>query len=132
MNIIEKIKERLWKYPQLRYEATEHSVVVYPMSESGFEVSLYLNQDSIEPYNVFFEGWHEAFSSESEALNCFAYCLSSECRLKEYSRGDEPYKWTVEHKREGRWEQNSTTTTLVSVLFWKTKKVRYLQNELAI
>lgn len=133
MSVIEKIKGRLQNYPQIEFEATQDSIVVFPQSESGFEVSLYFNdRASDEPYNVFFNGWHEAFQSEAVALDCFALGLSSECRLKEYSRGENPYKWTIEYLRDGRWEVGGSSTTLLFLSFWKVKKVRYLQNEQAI
>ena len=133
MSVIDEIKEKLRRYPHVRYEVTEHSIVVLPTSESGFEVSLYFNQqDSYEPFNVFFKGWHEAFSTQAEALECFALGLSVECRLKESSRGGEPYKWTVEYRDDGSWQSDSTTTTPLFVAFWRSKTERYLQNNLIL
>lgn len=44
------------------------------------------------PKAVYFNSWHEEFDDEDEALNCSAFGLSSECRLKEFNRNGEPYK----------------------------------------
>lgn len=133
MSVVDEIKEKLQKYPHVRYEVTEHSIVVFPTSESGFEVSLYFNdRDAVEPFNVFFKGWHEAFTTQEEALECFALGLSVGCRLKELSRGGEPYMWTVEYRDDWSWRSDSTTTTLLFVAFWKSKTERYLQNNLIL
>ena len=82
-----------------------------------------------DSYTVFFEGWHEEFDDSEEALNCLAFGLSKDCRLKEHSRGSTPYKWTVEYLDGDNWEESSTTGTFFFP-FWKSKKMRYLQNNL--
>ena len=84
-NAIEQIKERLRKYPDIRYEADASSISVLPTSNNGFTVDLNVNQSQ---YTVSFNGWHEDFEKEDEALDCFAFGLSDECRLKEYRRGN--------------------------------------------
>lgn len=35
-----------------------------------------------------FEGWHEAFEQEEEALECVAFGLSAACRLRVDYRGN--------------------------------------------
>jgi hypothetical protein len=130
MSPIEVIKDKLRKYPHVRYEVTEHSVTVFPTSENGFEVSMYVGErPSQERFSVFYNGWHEEFSDEEEALECFAFGLSSDCRLKECRRGSKAYKWTVEFRRDGVWNDGGTTG-LIFVQFWKRKHERYLQNNL--
>jgi hypothetical protein len=47
---------------------------------------------------VHFNGWHENFKDQQEALSCFTLGLSVQCRLKEYRRWKIAYKWTVEDK----------------------------------
>lgn len=126
MNAIEQIKERLRKYPHVRYEAGASSIVVLPMSSNGFNVGLDATQSH---YTVSFNGWHEDFQTEEEALDCFAFGLSDECRLKEYRRGNFAYRWTVESKQNGNWIADSETG-LFLFPFWKPKEVRYLQNTL--
>ncbi len=132
MNVIDQIKEKLKKYPHVRYDANESSATVFPTSENGFEVSIYIGAPGLhERFSVFYNGWHEEFSDEEEALECFAIGLSSECRLKESKRGSNAYKWTVEFRRDGEWHQ-AGTTALLFVRFWKRKHERYLQNNLVI
>jgi hypothetical protein len=126
MDVIEEIIGRLQSYPDAKFERDAGSISVLPNSSDGFTVSLSVNQDS---YTVSFNGWHEDFQDEEEALNCFAFGLSSECRLKEYRRGNVACKWTVESKENGEWVEDSTTGLLLSP-FWMKKKIRYLQNTL--
>jgi hypothetical protein len=127
MNPIEEIKARLSKYPGVLVEADSQSVRVIPNSPSGFVVEFSMNRDS---YSVAFEGWHENFADQSEAINCFAFGLSDKCRLKEYRRGNFAYKWTVEFL-DGEWTEESTTGLLLFP-FWRKRTVRYLQNSLVI
>ena len=121
---IEQIKERLRKYPHVRYEADASSISVLPRSNDGFTVDLNVNQSQ---YTVSFNGWHEEFEKEDEALDCFAFGLSDECRLKECRRGNFAYRWTVESKQNGNWVADSETG-LFLFPFWRPKKVCYLQN----
>ena len=126
MDVIEEIKARLQEYPHAKFESSGSAISVLPISNDGFTVSLMVNQDS---YTVSFNGWHEDFEDQEEALNCFAFGLSSECRLKEYRRGNVACKWTVESKENGEWVKDSTTGLLIFP-FWMKKKIRYLQNTL--
>jgi hypothetical protein len=66
------------------------SISVLPSADNGFTVTLRV---SGEGYTVFFDGWHEDFNDQEEALNCFAFGLADECRLKESRRGGFAYKW---------------------------------------
>jgi hypothetical protein len=126
MNVIEEIKARLRKYPLAKYESDSNFISVFPASDDGFTVGLTVNRNS---YTVSFNGWHEDFQHEEEALNCFTFGLSSACRLKEYRRGSMAYKWTVESKENGEWVADSSTG-LFLYPFWKEKESRYLQNNL--
>jgi len=85
MNPITEIKNRLQKYPNLTVEADERFISVKPVSAQGFEV--WFSDDEHE-YTVGFDGWHQHFDKPDveEALNCFAFGLSNECRLKVKSR----------------------------------------------
>ena len=126
MNVIEEIEARLQKYPHAKYESAADSISVFPTSDDGFTVNLVVHQNS---YTVSFNGWHEDFQNVEEALNCFAFGLSSDCRLKEYRRGRYAYKWTVEAKENGEWVADSSTG-LFLFPFWLKKESRYLQNKL--
>lgn len=126
MNVLEEIKAKLQQYPFVRYESDADSLSVFPTANDGFTVGLTVNQKS---FTVSFNGWHEDFQNEEEALTCFAFGLSADCRLKEYKRGSFAYKWTVEARENGEWVEDSTTG-LFLFPFWKPKESRYLQNNL--
>lgn len=127
MKVIEEIKSRLSKYPDVRMESDASSVTVLPVSAEGFSVALTENLGN--GYTVSFEGWHEEFGDAEEAMNVFALGLSDECRLREYRCGRFPYKWTVEFWEDGQWMEQSTTG-LFFFPFWLKSEVRYLQNKL--
>ena len=130
--IIEHLAQRVAKYPNLRFEKGETSITVFPESENGFEVSFHVGQPGLpEPYTVYFNGWHESFADETEALECFVMGLTCECRLKETTRGDHAFSWTLEYLNDGVWEAYSSTTLILEP-FWRKKNERYLQNKLRL
>ncbi len=124
LSAIPEIERRLAKYPNVRYEADESQITIRAQGPEGFDVSLEVASDG---YRVSFEGWHEEFSSEAEALNCLAFGLSTACRLRTDYRGDFPYRWTVEGLDNGSWQADSTTG-LVLFPFWRRRRVAYRQN----
>lgn len=126
MKAVEEIKTKLQNYPEAKYESDGTSISVFPMSDDGFTVSLYEREEN---FTVAFDGWHEEFQDRNEALNCFVFGLSSECRLKEVRHGNFACKWTVESWENGKWVEDSTTGLLIFP-FWKKEEVRYLQNSL--
>jgi hypothetical protein len=126
MNPLDEIKTKLRKYPDVKYECTNSSITVLPTSDTGFNVTLDAAPGN---YTVHFNGWHENFADASEALDCFAFGLSDECRLKEHRRGDFAYRWIVESKQNSEWVADTETGLLVFP-FWKRARVVYLQNNL--
>ena len=126
MNAIEVIQEKLRKYPHVRSDIRASSVTVAPTLSDGFTVRLEIAGTR---HTVFFNGWHEVFEQQDEALECFAFGLSDECRLKEYRRGNFAYRWIVESKKDGKWVEDSETGLLLFP-FWKPKQIYYLQNNL--
>src|SRR5262245_36227173 len=127
MNVIEEIKRRLSKYPDVQFSSDACSITILPISAEGF--SLTVTETSCNGYTVSFEGWHEDFEDGSEAMNVFAFGLSDECRLRQYRRGGYAYKWTLESWEDGDWKEESTTA-LVFLPFWRKVEVRQLQNKL--
>ena len=126
MNPIVEIKTKLRNYPDVKYESTDSSITVLPSSDTGFNVTLDIASGN---YTVSFNGWHENFADPSEALDCFAFGLSDECRLKEHRRGQCAYRWSVESKQNGQWVADSETGLFIFP-FWKRAEVVYLQNNL--
>jgi hypothetical protein len=126
MSVIEEVKTKLSKYPDIKYQVGDDYIRVFPASEGGFEVGLMVLEGE---YKVNFEGWHERFEDKDEALNCLAFGLSTECRIKEYRRGGIDYKWTLEYKENEKWIEYGTVS-LIFFPFWRKKAIRYLQNTL--
>lgn len=126
MDIIEDIKRRLVKYPHVKYRVSENSITILPTSERGFEISFFADS---ETFTVFFEGWHEEFEDREAALECLAFGLSTDCRLKADSRGRFPYRWTVEFREDQKWKEEGTTA-LFFFPFWRRKTEQFLQNDL--
>ena len=65
MNVIEEIKQKLKKYPEIKFEEKQHHLMVLPNDENGFHVSI-----DVEPNEcvVSFDAWHEHFEDPKEAL----------------------------------------------------------------
>lgn len=124
MTAIERLIEKLEDYPALHYRTTNTSIEVEPTSENGFAVDLCENGNH---FTVGFGGWHEEFDSESEALNCFLFGLSDQCRLRVDLRGNFEYRWTVESQTDSVWHADSTTG-LLFFPFWRRPRTVYRQN----
>ena len=114
------------RHPELRYVAEGRSLTVSAPTPNGFDVTL-IENDGV--YIVAYDGWHEHFESQEEALRCFGSAFSDDFRLRVTLRGDYPYKWTLEHKKDGAWTEWSTTG-LFLFPFWRRRRVQYRQNHL--
>jgi len=122
MSVIQKIKDKLAKYPHIAYEHDGDTLSVTP--EGGFTVWI---TDLTSAYRVGFDGWHNEFTDEYEALDRFAFGLSEDCRLEVTSRGTTEYKWTLQAYERGEWVSYDTTG-LVFFPYWRRKKVEYRRN----
>lgn len=122
----QEVLDKLHAYSGFSVETHETGVAVRCQNADSFEVSVfYLG----EAYQVNFVGWHEHFDALADALNCFAFGLSEECRLKVLTRGRMDCSWTVQSMEDGEWVDDSTTGLLI-VPFWRPVRTRYLQNKL--
>ncbi len=124
MDVVGKIKAKLGNYPQLSYRIEGDKIDVDAPTEQGFSVWLTVDEGEII---VGLDGWHEHFQDETEALNCFAWGLSDQCRLKVIMHGSTAYAWVAERKDGSEWRRQSTIA-LIFVLFWRKRRVEYLQN----
>jgi hypothetical protein len=124
MSAVERITERLRGHPELVYRVSGGTITVEPSRADGFPVSL---TEGAGEWVVAFDGWHERFASEDEALDCFAFGLSDRCRLKVHYRGRSPYRWTVEARAGDGWREDSTTGRLFFP-FWRRPRVAYRRN----
>jgi len=125
MQTFEQIAERLNRHPELTYHVTDRTIAVDAPTSNGFAVSLTKGMDG---WVVAFDGWHEHFKSEEEALNCFVFGLSDRCRLQVCYRGSFPYRWTLEEQADDSWREVSTTG-LLFFPFWRRPRVEYRQND---
>ena len=124
MDPIAKAKAKVAGCSHVRYSETAGSIEVEPQDESGFAVGLRVHGGG---FTVHFGWWHEEFTSENEALNCFAFGLSEACRLKVTYHGSIPTKWVVESLRGDAWVPDSETELLLFP-FWRRKRVVYRRN----
>lgn len=124
MDPIQRLQERLARYPALRFRTTAVSVHVEAPHEDGFSVSFH---SSSPGYVVSYDGWHERFDSADQALECFAFAYSGQCRLAITYRGRVAVKWVREHLSDGDWRADSEVGLLL-VPFWLRPRVVHRQN----
>jgi len=111
----------------VQYSLTGDTITVEAADDDGFSVWL---TEKKPGYTVGYDGWHDEFEDEEDALNAFAFGLSDDCRLKVVRRGSSDCAWTVEGKNEnGNWIGDSTTGLLITP-FWRKKTISYRQNRL--
>ena len=126
MTAIERIKGKLSAHPEMRYSEGPNEIDVKPPDSSGFSVGFRITPTG---FTVNFEGWHEEFTSEDEALDCFAFGLSPNCRLAVVLRGNTETKWVVESLEDGNWTPDSETGLFFQP-FWRWARIEYRQNNL--
>lgn len=125
---IQKLIEKLRKYPEVTYSSTDDSITVHPKDGKGFSVSL-----GVGPRDIIVSAdfWPEHFDKDEEdkALDCFAFMLSDSCRLKIEYRGEKPKLWRIESLEDGNWISDSTTG-LFNLEFWSPTRTEYFQNDI--
>lgn len=124
--IIPRIKEKLQRYPQVNYKTSEGLLEIPAQTSTGFRVWI---REQGKKITVGFEGWHEEFTDEEAALKCFAFGLSTTCRLRVFRCLGTDYKWQVLVNENGEWVADSETGLLFLTL-WLPKRQRVLRNEI--
>jgi hypothetical protein len=124
MDTLEEVKSWLAGQEQVTWRIDGEYLTVESSSPDGF--SVWIIDDGHE-WTVGFDGWHQHFDTESEAVHCFIWGLAGKCRVTVSSRGGFPYKWTAEYKKDGEW-QSLGTTCLLRFPFWRSKRMEYRQN----
>jgi len=124
MNALARVRDKLARRPEIHFTDEDRRIEVQPADPTGFSVGMHEEASEIV---VNFEGWHQHFTSEDEALNCFAFGLSESCRLRVTYRGTCPVAWSVESMKEGSW-CSAGTTALLFIPFWRRRTVRHFQN----
>ena len=127
MSASDLVEERCRTLPDCQVTRKGEWVSVTPTHVNSFEVGYQFFNNL---HTVNFLGWHEDFSSRDEALNCFAFGLSAQCRLRVWLKGKFQYRWALEGRDEaGKWYEDSRTG-LVFFPYWKRTSVVVLQNDL--
>lgn len=126
MTPIETIQEHMRQYDAAKIVVSGNHLSVDCNAPDGFQVSF---SDLSPFYRVSFDSWHDEFSDLDEALNCFAFGLSKQCRLKIELRGGVEQKWTVQSWENGEWLDDSSVGQ-TGLQFWKPITVVYRQNTL--
>ena len=125
--MLNEVLDLLKKYPQIKFERREDSVLVPPTSPEGFPVLI--EQIWEGHYAVSFGGWQKDFSNLEEAVACFVMGLSNHCRLKVESKGKKPVRWTLEQFENTDWKEISSRGSWSAQLF-KQPVTSYLINDL--
>jgi hypothetical protein len=127
LGVLNEVIELLKKYPQVKFERRDDSVLVPPTSPDGFPVMI--EQIWEGHYAVSYGGWQKDFSSLEEAVSCFVMGLSNHCRLKVESKGKKPVRWTVEQLENADWKEISSRGSWSAQIF-KQPVTSYLINNL--
>ena len=90
----------------------------------GFTVWATVARDHI---TVGYDGWHDEFTSEEIALNCFLKGVFGHSRLAVVKRGRVVQSWTAEELVDGEWRPVSVTGMLF-VPFWQRRRIEHLRN----
>jgi hypothetical protein len=122
----EAILATLKGYTAFDIDFRDDRIIVTCENHDSFEVSFHAHGDA---YQVGFDSWHEHFDAEEDALNCFAFGLSDECRLKVAKRGKTECSWTVQAWQDYKWVDD-TTTCMIFIPFWRSKHIEYRHNVL--
>lgn len=120
----EAIVSKLDGYSGFEIDFDDYHITISCNNAESFDVSFYAFGSE---FQVSFDGWHEYFETEEEALNCFAFGLSKECRLKVTKRGAMECSWTVQARQDETWVDD-TTTGLILIPFWRRKQIEYRHN----
>ena len=126
MTAIDRIRMELNRRSITHLSPGSDRIEVPPADASGFLVGLHAHARG---FTVYFDGWHEEFTSDDEAVSCFMFGLSARCRLAVALRGDFPVKWTLEYFEDGRWLAESETGLLLQP-FWRRRRVEYRTNRM--
>lgn len=124
VKLIDRVIKVLGEYPAVQFQRDGETVEVPPSSPDGFHVSISSERGT---RLVSFEGWHEDFDTDEEALNCFMSGLTPSVRLRVTRRGDRDHKWVLEIREGDRWNP-AGAVGLIFFPFWRRRRIVTLQN----
>jgi hypothetical protein len=130
--IIERVVDKLNKYPDIKYNKKNDSELkIFCCEDNGFGIKLQTDQ---RENTLVFKAFHLHFDNTKEEtdemLNQLVFGLTGIARLKELSKNGKAYKWILQIQDiEGNW-LDSETMGLFNFAFWTKTEIKYLQNDL--
>jgi hypothetical protein len=130
--IIEIVFGKLNKYPDIKFQKnSDKELEIYSRDKSGFDILIQVDQrENTLHFGTFH--WHFDNNEEetNDMLNQLVFGLTGIARIKEYSKKNKAYKWTLQiQDKEGNWFDNGTMG-LLNLKFWTKTEINYLQNDL--
>jgi len=131
-SIIDTVVEKLNKYPDIKFDKKNDSELkIFCRDDKGFDILLQTDQrENTLHFGTFH--WHYDNTEEetNEMLNQLVFGLTGIARLKEFSKNDKAYKWTLQiQEKDCDWFDNGTMG-LMNFNFWTKADIKYLQNDL--
>jgi len=115
-------KKFLRRFSHIKHELTisdegDYTLLIIPMSNSdGFDLHIDVSEEEILIHCGDFHEHHQLHGEVNEFVNHFlGYLydlLSPLMRLRVFTSGGKPYKWSIEYFTEGLWIVESTTGNL--------------------
>ena len=121
MDTLDELVTSLQNQPNLVRRLEKENLTVELSSSGGYIA--WITKDRNE-WTVGFDGWHDHFDSEAEAVSCFSQLMSGECHLEVSYRGNTAYRWAIQRKIDDGWRTVSTTGYYLYA-FWRPKRTEY-------
>ncbi|MCV6825790.1 MULTISPECIES: hypothetical protein [Halocynthiibacter] len=123
-NLNKEMLAKLDGYDGYEIDASDDQITVSCNNPESFDVSIFAFD---EQFQVNFAGWHEVFDDQEEAMRCFAFGLSQQCRLEVVKRGKMECSWTMQFLQDDTWVDDSVTGMFL-IPFWRPKQIEYRFN----
>ena len=128
MDVLELAEGMLRQFPELSCRNDGTTVTADAATAEGFSVWLSTKTSDGE-ISVGFDGWYMPFDDVFAALNCLAFGLTKNCRLKVIKRGANASSYVAEFKDGSGWSSFGVSTHYPQFRFWKKKRSEYLTND---
>ena len=100
-DVISRVEAHLRReFPRLSFERDGKSLRVPPGGDSGFQVELVDAGQEVVPV---LGGWVAYGLDEDQAVPLFLAGVAGAARVREVSRANVAYRWTVEVRRDDAW-----------------------------
>lgn len=123
-----------WRFPNAFTDRGENYVVFLPDRDDGFAVRLAvkLQTDGPQKFVINYGILSAETGDRDQAIETFAFGLSTDRRIREYSFGGVPSYWVVDHwdYRMKRWREGLEFILWRRLRPWRKSRLRFLQNHL--